>query len=152
MDYENDYDSPAVATIFPLRSSHVEDVFTDLVNKIGTALKEKNLITDEVKEEKEYLIINLEDYAKKYPVRKHYRHWVDGGEHIAGIHPDTYLPFFINFSGSIICRLCDSQLNVEQIAEKLQEMWIPLPEEELMNDLMSFLLLLEELDLVEFRE
>ncbi len=78
MYYENDYDPPGVATIFPLRSKQAEDVYTDLVNKIGTILKEKNLITDEVKllEEKEYIVIKLKDYAKKYPVRKHFKHWV----------------------------------------------------------------------------
>ena len=152
MENENDYDSPGIATIFPLWSKNAEDIYTDLVNRIGNTLKEKNLITEEVKlpEEKEYLIVKLGDYAKKYPIRKHFKHWVDGGEKLAGVHPDTYLPFFINISGSIICKFCDGQMNVEQIIEKLRKNWDFLPKETLEKDLLSFLLLLEELDLVEF--
>lgn len=154
MDLQNDYDSPGVATIFPLWSRYAEDVYTDLVNKIGTVLKEKNLIQDEVKlkDQKEPLVLKLEDYLKKYPVRKHSRHWVDGGEQIAGVHPYTYIPFFINPSGSLICRLFDGQTNVLGIIEILKGKWDFLPEEVVVNDLLPFLFLLEELDLLEFRE
>jgi len=96
------------------------------------------------------LIIQLEEYADKYPVRRHERHWIDGGEQIAVLHPETYQPFFLNISGSKTCRLCDGNYNVGEIITQLKNEWHFLSEKVLVKDLLRFLLLLEELDLIEF--
>ncbi len=147
---EEEYDHPAVATLFPLRSRNAEDSSIDLVRRIGAVLKEKELIETEVDlPGQKYLEVQYEEYARKRPVRKHTEHWVDGGEQIAGIHPDTFLPFFLNSSGSTICRLCEGNLCIEEMLEELKLQWPFLPEEILLNNLLSFLLLLQEMDLVE---
>jgi hypothetical protein len=147
---EDDYDYPAVATLFSLRSRNAEDSSIDLVRRIGTVLGEKDLISSVVTlPDQKYLEVQYEEYAKKRPIRKHPEHWVDGGEQIAGIHPDTFLPFFINPSGSVICRLCKGNLCIEEMLEELKLLWPFLSEDILLNNLLSFLLLLEEMDLVE---
>jgi hypothetical protein len=152
MPPENEYDSPGVGTIAPLRSRDAEDVRTDLVKKIVLILENKGLISKDIVPpvESRSLRIQLNEYINKYPVRKHEKHWVDGGEQIAVLHPKTYLPFFLNVSGSKICRLCDGEHTIEKIISQLKNEWHLQPEKVLVRDLMRYLLLLEELDLIEF--
>jgi hypothetical protein len=147
-----DFDPPVVATIFPLRSRYAEEVSTELVNTIGTLLQEKNYIGKSVavQDSRKALDIKLEDYIRKHPTRKHSRHWIDGGDQIGGVQPDTVLPFFINPTGSRICRLCDGRNSTGEIFHLMKKTWRFLPEKTLINSMMSFLLLLEELDLIEF--
>ncbi|MGB9175949.1 MAG: hypothetical protein WCB46_04345 [Methanoregula sp.] len=125
---------------------------TELVNTIGTLLKEKNYIGEAVavQDSGKPLDINLEDYIRKHPVRKHRRHWIDGGDQIGGVQPETVLPFFINPAGSQICRLCDGRHSTGEIFQEMKKIWGSLPEKTLITNVMSFLLLLEELDLIEF--
>ena len=153
MIIEDQYDPPVVATMAPLRSKYAKDGGAKFVTAIGKVLEKKGLIDFEVTipDENKPLTVKLEDYSQKYPVRKHHLNWVDGGDQIAGLHPDTYLPFFLNISGSIICRLCNGEESVEQLIIKSKELWPSEPEEVLVKDLLSFLLLMEEMDLIEFK-
>ncbi len=148
------YDPPVVASISPLRSRHAPEAKAELAAAIGGLLRDKELIDREIAipDKNEPLRIELEDYARKYPVRRHCECWVDGGDQIAGLHPDTYLPFFINSSGSTICRLCNGEKSIGQIIARSRELWPSQHDETLVNDLMSFLLLLEEMDLIELSE
>jgi len=152
MFQENEYDPPGVGTITLLRSRDAEDVRADLVKKIGLILENKGLISKDMVPpvESRGLRIRLNAYVNKYPVRKHEKHWVDGGRQIAVLHPETYLPFFLNASGSKICRLCDGEHTVKKIMTQLKNEWHFQPEKVLVRDLMKYLLLLEELDLIEF--
>jgi hypothetical protein len=147
-----DFDPPVVATIFPLRSRYAEEVSTELVNTIGTLLKKKKYIKKEVtiQDSGKAREIDLKEYVSKHPVRKHRRHWIDGGDKIGGVQPETALPFFINPAGSLICRLCDGKNTTGEIIGQMKKTWCFLPGESVLNIVMSFLLLLEELDLIEF--
>jgi hypothetical protein len=147
-----DFDPPVVATIFPLRSRYAENVSTELVNTIGKLLKEKEYIQEEVtvQDTGQALSIHLEDYIRKHPVRKHRRHWIDGGDQLGGVQPETVLPFFLNPAGSRICRLCDGRNSTGEIFQEMKKTWRGLSEKTLITNVMSFLLLLEELDLIEF--
>ena len=44
---------------------------------------------------KEKLVVNYADYAFAHPIRLHPSCWVDDGDHLAGVHPKSSLPFFI---------------------------------------------------------
>jgi hypothetical protein len=147
-----DFDLPLVATIFPLRSRYAEDVSTELVNTIGALLKEEHYIQEamHIQDSVKAREIDMEDYRNKHPVRRHRRHWIDGGDKIGGVQPDTALPFFINPVGSKICRLCDGTNTTDGIIRTMKKDWGFLPREAVVTSVMSFLLLLEELDLLEF--
>jgi hypothetical protein len=147
-----DFDPPIVATIFPLRSRYAGEISAELVNTIGSLLKEKQYISEEVTVEDSGPAREVDwgDYAGKYPVRRHRRHWIDGGDQIGGVQPETVLPFFINPSGSAICRLCDGRNTTAAIIRHMKKSWKFLPEAAVLDNVMPFLLLLEELDLIEF--
>jgi hypothetical protein len=42
---------------------------------------------------KEKLVVNYPDYAFAHPIRLHPSCWVDDGDHLAGVHPKSSLPF-----------------------------------------------------------
>jgi len=146
------FDPPVVATIFPLRSRYAEDLSKELVDTLVDVLSEKKYLTKKIPipDSQGAREINLEDYIRRYPVRKHRWNWIDDGERIGGVHPDTALPFFINRSGSRICRLCDGRNTTGDILFQAQKMWGSVPRAVLLDRVMSFILLLDELDLIGF--
>jgi hypothetical protein len=152
MSQENEYDPPGIGTISPLRSKYATDVKTVLIEKMSPILEQQGLIEKDFWPPfpNEVIGVRLSEYGGKFPVRKHERHWIDGGEQIAVFHPETYLPFFLNPSGSKICKLCDGEHDIQTIINQFIKEWSFLPEEVLVRDLLKFLLLLEELDLIEF--
>lgn len=135
-----------------LRSRYTEDARLDPVKGIASVLEEQGLISEYMKPVgySDVLKIRLDDYVNKFPTRKHGKHWIDGGMQVAVFHPDTCLPFFLNFSGSGICKLCDGRHSVGDLMALSRVKWPLLSEEVLVVDLMKFLLLLEELDLIKF--
>jgi len=151
MSQEIEYDQPTVATFSPLRSKDAEDPYRDLINNIGSILSERKLIKSKVVlPKKEKLVVNYPDYAFAHPIRLHPSCWVDDGDHLAGVHPKSSLPFFINSSGSIICRLCTGKNSIEEMHKELKEIWFSVADDVLLRDGLSFLMLLEEMNLIEF--
>ena len=145
------YTSPEIGTIIPLRSEYSEDGRVHLVKKIADLLERKGLINDNSKPHAQApeLTIRLDEYVNKRPVRRHENRWIDGGRQLSIFHPETGLPFFLNISGSEICRLCNGKRKVGELLTWLKKEWRSVPDEVLVKDLMKFLFLLEELDLVE---
>ncbi|MHA2208428.1 MAG: PqqD family peptide modification chaperone [Candidatus Thorarchaeota archaeon] len=152
MTQESEYDPPRIGTISPLRSKHARDGELEFIEKAGSVLEREGLISREMVQaiEYEHLRVRLEAYIDKYPRRRHGQHWVDGGNQIAVIHPDTYIPFLLDAYGSQICRLCDGEHTIGDLIPLLRRDWHILPQSVLVRDLLAFLLLLEELDLIEF--
>jgi len=150
---EPEYDPPAIGGLTPLRSCRAGDLGSDLIEKIGELLVEKGMIPKDAVPEipKEVFKVKLADYVGKKPLRRYKDNWIDGGDKIAVIHPETYLPFFMNSSCSRICRMCDGDHTVGDIITATQAAWPRVPGKVLVQDLMKALLLLEELDLIEFR-
>jgi hypothetical protein len=148
------YESPEVGTVFPLSSDYAENVYVDLVKKIACVLEDKELISETMKPKTPLptLQIKLCEYMGKFPVRRHKEHWIDGGNQVAVFNPNTFLPFFLNPSGSKIIRLCDGKTKTGEIMTQLRKEWNSIPGGVLVKDLMQFMLLLEELDLIEFAE
>jgi len=146
-----EYDPPAVATIFPLRSKNAGDIKTELAVRIGEVLAQEKMIDCQVSfpDDSAGITIRFDEFAGKHPVRRHGKYWIDGGSQVVGIHPDTYIPFFINSTGSEVCRLCDGKKSVSTIISDLETLWPDVQSSVLTRDLVSFLLLLEELDLVD---
>jgi hypothetical protein len=150
---ESEYDAPGIGTVAPLRSKFAGDVETDLVKKVGGILQERGLIgCDWAQPVQTPIIIKLRDYIGKRPVRMHSSHWVRGSSQIAILHPETYLPFFLNPTGSDVCELCDGEHTVKEIIDVQKMWWSSVSEKILVEDLLKFLLLLEELGLIEFKE
>jgi hypothetical protein len=96
------------------------------------------------------LIVSLKEYIDSYPSRIHNKHWIDSGKQVSVIHPETYLPFFFNFTGSKIIRLCDGKHKLQDILDTFKWNWPIIPEKDLEIDFLEFLLLLNELDLINF--
>lgn len=151
---KEEYDPPGVGTVFPLRSRYSEDFRVSLVRKIASDLESKGLIGKDKCPvvRTEGLRIRLDEFLDKYPVRKHESSWIDGGKQIAIFHPDSGIPFFPNASGSRICRLCDGKHTIGDMIARSRKKWHSLPEKVLAKDLMRFLLLLTELDLIQFTD
>ncbi|MCP8305162.1 MAG: PqqD family peptide modification chaperone [archaeon] len=152
MSFQIEYDPPAIGSLIPLRSRNSDEPGAELIEDLGAILVEKGLITNEMvpKVQPKVHKIQLSEYIYKKPIRKHKEHWVDGGNQIAVIHPETYLPFLINSSGSKICRLCDGERSIGDIIVEIKAEWNFVPEKNLVKDIIKILLLLEELDFVEF--
>ena len=147
---KNEYDSPGIGTVSPLRSKYAGDMETDLVKKVGGILQERGLIGDDwARPVQKPLNIKLEDYIGKYPVRMHCNHWIRSSAQIAILHPETYLPFFLNQAASDICELCDGDHTINEILSTLKNNWPSGSEKTLTEDLLKFLLLMEELGLIE---
>ena len=152
MTPEGEYEPPEVGTVFRLRSRYAEDARLEIVRKMASALEDKGLITEDMKPVgySERLRIRLDEYVRKIPARKHEGHWIDGGAQVAVFNPDTFFPFFFNHHGSQICRLCDGISTVGQIVASSAKERPTVIERALTEDIIRFLLLLEELDLIEF--
>jgi hypothetical protein len=149
---KNKYDPPEVGTVFMLRSRYTEDARLGPIKRIASVLQRQGLISEDMKPVgySDIMKVRLGDYANKFPNRKHTEHWIDGGKQVAVFHPDTCLPFFLNVSGSGICRLCDGRHNVGELIALSRKKWPSSSKGVLVTDLMRFLFLLEELDLIEF--
>ncbi len=149
---KNYYDPPEVGTVFPLRSKYAEDIRLDFVKKVAFALENMGLIGANMKPlgHTERQKIRIDEYVNKFPVRKQKGYWIDGGRQVAVFHPDSFLPFFMNNAGSRICRLCNGKNSIGEIINRSKRRHVQ-AEEILVEDVMKFLLLLEELDLIEFR-
>jgi hypothetical protein len=153
MPQKTEYEPPGVGTTYPLRSNYVEDMTVNLIKNITSVLEKRGMIRSRITLPflAKRMIIKINEFADKMPVRNHERCWIDGGEKIAVIHPETKLPFFFNVSGSIVCRLCDESHNVGDIINKLKKVWSSTTDKTLIKDVVSFLILLEELDLIDFK-
>ena len=151
MMHEEEYDPPAVLTFSYFKSKDSQDGFIDVLNDMGAILKERKLIDKEIRlSQREKLAIKYNDYSKKHPTRKYSEKWIEDGNRIAGVHPITYLPFFLNSTGTTICKLCEGKMDVDDISKELNGMFPSTDGYILLKDLLSFLLLLEEMDLMEF--
>jgi len=151
MTFEEDYNPPSVSTFSYIKSKDSRDEFIDIFNEMGIILKERKLIDKEIHlAQRRKLIVQYNDYSARRPTRKYLEKWISDGDCIAGIHPITYLPFFMNSSGSTICRFCEGKMDIERMCEELNSLYPSIEKSILLNDLLSFLLLLEEMDLLEF--
>lgn len=153
MACRSEYDPPGIGTISPMTSRYAEDVGAQFVKQIGSALEDKGLINRGAIPfiPQNGAKVRLVDYLKKVPVRKHNEHWIDGGKQVVVFHPITNLPFFMNRTGSRVCKLCNGEHSVAKIIAKFRKEWTSQKSDEtLTKDLMKFLLLAEELDLIEF--
>ena len=146
------YSCPEIGTVFKLASNFAQDIRLGPINNIADVLEKQGLISEHMKPLGycETLKVRLSDYLNKSPRRKHDQHWIDGGRQVAVFNPETCLPFFMNESGSKICRLCDGTHKVGELIESSQKNWPSVEKKVLVQDLLQFLFLLQELDLVEF--
>ena len=146
------YRCPEVGTVFKLASAFAKDIRFGPIKDIADVLEKQGLISEYMKPVGycETLKVRLSDYLDKSPKRKHDQHWIDGGKQVAVFHPETCLPFFMNESGSKICRFCDGNREIGELIEMLQKNWPSIKKKVLVRDLLKFLFLLKELDLVEF--
>ena len=149
---KNGYSPPEIGTVLMLRSRYAEDARLRPVEQIASVLETNGLTSQDMKPVgyTEPLKVRLDEYLNKIPVRKHSQHWIDGGKQVAIFQPDTCLPFFLNSSGSRICRLCDGRHSLVEIIALSRKKWPLSSKKVLIRDLVKFLLLLEELDLVAF--
>jgi hypothetical protein len=150
---KDEYDPPGIGTIAPLFSAHAQDATKNFVKQIGLTLENKGLINAQsnVFMPHKPLKVRIDNYRDKTPVRRHNKHWIDGVKQIAVFHPITNLPFFINSSGSKICRLLDGKYTIAKLINRFNKEWqLQKPSDVLTRDFMKFLLLLEELDLIEY--
>jgi hypothetical protein len=150
--HEKEYDSPGIGTVFPLRSKFAEDPRAIFVKSLASILGSNGLIRENAKptSRNRALRIHLNEYMHKSPILMHKKHWIDGGKQIAVFHPYTSIPFFLNNFASSICRLCTGKHNIEEIIAWSRKEWPSTSPQVLVKDLMKFLLLLEELDLIKF--
>ena len=150
--YKSEYDPPGIGTISPIFSSYAEDIGTNFIKQIASVLEDKGLVSAQsffVPHEGRR--VRLDNYLDRVPIRKHNKHWIDGGKQVAVFHPITNLPFFINDSGSSICRLCDGKHTVAGVIARFKKEWANQKlDEGLTLDLIKFLFLMEELGLIEF--
>lgn len=149
---EKDYCPPEIGTVVKLRSTNAEDPRLAPVMEIASILGKGGLISEHMKlrSHKEELRVQFDEYAKRRPKRKHGEQWIDGGKQLCVFHPVTYLPFFLNHAGSRVCEFCNGKLDVDEIVTLLKKEYGLVTKESITKDLMTFLLLLEELDLLEF--
>lgn len=152
MAHGKEYDPPGIGTVFPLRSKFAEDPRTIFVKSLAYVLGNNGLIRENAKPagHNGALRIHLNEYMHKSPVLMHKKHWIDGGRQIAVFHPSTSFPFFLNNFASSICRLCTGKHNIEEIIAWSRKEWPFMSPQVIVEDLMKFLLLLEELDLIKF--
>jgi hypothetical protein len=145
------YEHPKVGTVFDLRSRYTEDAGLGFVKRLGFELEKKGLISEDMRPTGyiEKLRAKIGELIDKTPMRKHEGHWVDGGIQVAVFDPDTFFPFFFNASGSRICRLCDGKHTIKEIISKSGADLAMLAKSALAKDIVRFLLLLEELGLIE---
>jgi len=145
-------DDPAIGTVIPLRSEYSEDLKLHLVNDVLHVIENMGLIypTMQAVSSNRHIKVRMEDYLNKFPVRRHEGYWVDGGSQVAVFQPDSFLPFFLNKSGSRICRMCNCKNSVREIINDAKNR-SKMPDKSVVERVTRFLLLLEELDLVEFR-
>lgn len=147
-----EYEPPAISTFSFLKSKDSHDGFNDLLEDIGRTLKERGLVEREPYiPQRPKIIVRYKNYSKKHPIRKYSERWIDDGTYIAGVHPTTYLPFFLNQTAAGICRQCEGQQDVNSISTRLKEMFPAIDDNTLLTDLISFLMLLEEMELMEFK-
>jgi len=151
---KEEYEAPEVGTVTRLKSRYADTTGLDLVKKIAVALENKGWITGDMMPVGyvEKLRIRLDDYVNKYPVRMHQQNWVDGGKQVAVMNADTLFPFFFNNLGSRICKFCDGKRTVGEMIAMTSEEFQGISHQVLNEDILKFLLLLEELDLIEFIE
>jgi hypothetical protein len=149
-----EYEAPTVGTIIPLRSRFSKDPMIEFIGDLNSLLENKGLINSDAIApliEHKYTIC-LRDYLDKTPFRLHEEHWIDGGKQIAAFHPETYLPFFFNPLGSKICRVCDGKHSVRKILKIFKTKTPTVADTVLQTDILKFLLLLEELQLITLQE
>lgn len=142
------YDPPGIFTFSFMRSENAIDPFIDFMNDMGSILRERDLIDGEVRLPQRRLKIDYADYSNEHPSMKYASFWVDDGEHIAGVHPKTSLPFFMNASGSAIYKMCEGKMSIEEIFEEIKRIWPTVEDRMLLENLLSFFLLLEEIDIL----
>lgn len=153
MKAKEDYSPPEIGTVLSLRSQYAEDVRLAPIKIIAAVLENNGLISDYMKPVgfADVYIVELDRYRNRIPSRKHADHWIDGGKQVSVYHPIICLPFFLNNSGSIISRLFNKDTSVGQILNWAEKRWSQ-SKENLDEDIMKFLLLLEELDLIELKD
>jgi hypothetical protein len=124
-----------------------------MIKEIASLLENKGMIGEAMKPTgcSEQLGVRLEEYLANIPQRKYRSQWIDTGNQIAVVHPETFFPFFFNRSGSRIIKRCDGKRTIRQIVLQEKRTWPSIDRLELAKDVVRFFFLLDELDLVEFR-
>jgi hypothetical protein len=147
---QESYDPPGVGSIVPLRSQNASDISAELVQQVNQLLSNKGYMEDfqPLPFIGDKPVVSMKDYLNSYPSRLHDDRWIDSGKQVSAIHPETYLPFIFNWTGSKIIRECDGKKKLEDIWINFKMDWPSLPESELMADFMEFVLLMDELDLI----
>ncbi|PVX23288.1 MAG: hypothetical protein CW691_11040 [Candidatus Bathyarchaeum sp.] len=147
---QGQYNSPAVGSIGPLMSKDGKDITGDIINSVSSLLAEKGIIKPNaaITIHHHKKVVHKKDYLNIFPKRLHAKQWIDTGNGLAVIHPGTSLPFFLNDTGSKICRLCDGEHTIKDMLNIFHKKWSSLPRKRLETDFLQFLLLVEELDLI----
>ncbi|MDI7277391.1 MAG: hypothetical protein QME94_15545 [Anaerolineae bacterium] len=136
------YEPPRVASTHPVRSSHSGGVAIEAAHGVVT------------------LGINLEarrqvwlsEYLQVCPKRKRESHWILEPGWAVAYRPFPSIPFFFNSSGRLICTLCDGERDLRGILAEAAACFPDQDARRVARGALGFLLLLEELDLIELRE
>jgi hypothetical protein len=146
---QEQYTSPAVGSVAPLMSKQ-KDITGALLNSISPMLEKRGLLKGNMllPIHERALVVHMKDYLNRHPKRAHKRYWIDTEQGLAVIHPETHIPLFFNTTGSTICSLCDGEHSIKEMLDTLQKKW-SIPSKVLETDFMKFIILVEELDLVE---
>jgi len=139
--YTSGYEPPKVASTHPIRSSFSGDIYI----QVGPGVVDVNLNLRPPRK------VRLREYLDLYPKRKRESHWILEPGWAATFRPLTSTPFWFNKSGKVICLLCDGKHKFRDILSKAIESFPAEDTKQVIRDVLVFLLLLEELDLVEFR-
>jgi hypothetical protein len=95
------------------------------------------------------LTIKLREYLRKHPKRKYEKNWLFSSDSVAVYHPRTGIPFWFNPTGGAICSLCDGRHSVQRLITELTTRFSCASRRQIVHDLLSFLLLLSERDLID---
>jgi len=149
---KTDYEPPGIGTVFQTMSKFARADKLVLIKRLASLVGNNDLIIEkaEPSSHDRVLRVRLNDYLDKCPIRKHKKHWIDTGEQIAVFHPVRSVPFFLNKFASIICRFCNGENNIRDMIVWSRKEWPLLSKQIIDKDIMKFLLLLEELDLIRF--
>jgi hypothetical protein len=134
------YQPPSVASIYTVDSRFAG---TTSYNRIGEKELEIGFNLSRP------LKIQLREYLHKHPARKYEKNWILSSCSAAVYHPRTGIPFWFNPTGSAICFLCDGQHSVQCLITELTKRFSSASCRQIVHDLLSFLLLLSERDLID---
>jgi hypothetical protein len=134
------YEPPTVASTQRIKSSYSTNPNMKVVS--GTVKIDLNLAATKK--------VVLKDYLDLYPKRAREDHWILAPGWAAAFRPLTSTPFWFNQTGKTVCQICDGKHRLRDLFSEIVKTFPAADPQEVIREVFSFILLLEELDLIEF--